>query len=247
MAAQSAFAGAFAHGVTVGTNFLLVPIMLHHLGAYSYGIWLTLQALTAFGPFLDFGISNSALNAIAVANAKKQYDRVSCVVSTALLALSGIGLLTILAVWSFWDRLPWTWLFSGLTPEAMRDVNNGAIIFMIYTASLLPLAFADRVAVAFQDGRVANISRAFAAAVTLAATICVAWSGGSFSAMCLATTVPALITWALTWLYIGVKRPWIFCAPVKFGRDLLIELGSTGLLFLGVQSTAVLAFALDNP
>lgn len=247
LAAQSAFAGVFAHGVTVCTNFLLVPIMLHHLGAYQYGIWLTLQALTAFGTFLDFGISNSALNAIAVANAKRQYDRVSHVVSTALFALSGIGLLTVLAAWSFWDRLPWTLLFPGLAPEALRDVNNGAVIFMIYTAFLLPLAFVDRVAVAFQDGRVANISRSFAAVVTLAASIGVAWSGGSFSAMCLATTIPALITWALTWIYIGLRRPWIFSAPMKFSKNLLIELGSTGLLFLGVQATAVLAFALDNP
>lgn len=247
LAAQTAITGIGSHAISVLTNFLLVPVMLHSMGSQHYGIWLTFQSLTAFTAFLDFGISNSALNAIAAANAKKDYNRVGSLIMTSFVTLAGIAVVVGLSALVAWPLIPWDHIWAGLAPGSAHDITGGAAVFVAYAAALLPLGFVDRVAVAFQDGRLANVARAIASVATLAAATVVVRTGGSFTAMCLATTLPSLAVWAGTWILLGKSRPWIFSGPLRFDVSRLRQLTAAGMMFVGIQATAVLGSSIDNP
>lgn len=247
LAAQTAITGIGSHAISVLTNFLLVPVMLHSMGSEQYGLWLTLQSLTAFTAFLDFGISNSALNAIAAANAKKDYGRVGSLIMTAFAALAGIAAFVGLVAFASWPLIPWDRICGAISSHSASDVAGGVAVFVAYAAALLPLAFVDRVAVAFQDGRLANAARAVASVATLAAAAAVVRAGGSFTSMCFATTLPPLIVWAGTWILLARTRPWIFPATLRIDPSAIGQLAAAGMMFVGIQATAVLGSAVDNP
>lgn len=247
LAAQTAIAGVGSHTISVLTNFLLVPVMLHYMGSEQYGLWLTLQSLTAFAAFLDFGISNSTLNAITAANARKDYERVGALIMTAVGALSGMAGVMGLSASAAWPLIPWERICGSIPSASVGDVAGGTAVFVAYAAMLMPLAFVDRVAVAFQDGRLANVARAVASMATLVAAAVVVKFGGSFATMCLATTLPSLVVWAGTWFLLGKSRPWIFPGTLRFDPKLIRQLAATGMMFVGIQATAVLGSAVDNP
>ena len=247
LAAQTAITGIGSHAISVLTNFLLVPVMLRYMGSEQYGLWLTLQSLVAFTAFLDFGISNSALNAITAANAKKDYGRVGSLIMTAFTALAVIAAVVGLSALAAWPLIPWERICGAISSHSASDIVGGVAVFVAYAAALLPLGFVDRVAVAFQDGRLANAARAVAAMATLGAAAAVVRAGGSFTTMCFATTVPSLIVWAATWILLARTRPWIFPATLRIDPSAIGQLAAAGMMFVGIQATAVLGSAVDNP
>jgi O-antigen/teichoic acid export membrane protein len=247
LAAQAAISGIGSHAVSVGTNLLLVPVMLHFMGAQYYGLWLTLQSLTALTAFFDFGLSNSALNAITAANAKKDYAQVGSLVMTTFVVLAGIAAAAGLSAVAAWPLIPWGRICGDSLSGSTSDISTGAAVFAAYAAALLPLAFVERVAVAFQDGRLANVARAIASVATLASAVVVVKCGGSFTSMCLATTLPSLVVWAGTWTLLGKSRPWIFPVTLRLDLSSLRQITAAGMMFVGIQATAVLGSAIDNP
>ena len=246
-AAHTAITGIGSHAVSVLTNLLLVPVMLHYMGSQQYGLWLTLQSLTAFTAFLDFGISNSALNAITAANAKKDYEQVGSLILTSFVTLAGIAAVIGLSAVAAWPLIPWDRICGAVAASSARDIATGGVVFAAYAAALLPLGFVERVAVAFQEGRLANVARAVAAIATVATTAAVVQVGGSFTSMCLATTLPSLVVWVGTWVLLGKSRPWIFPGTLRFDLSRIRQLSAAGMMFVGIQATAVLGSAVDNP
>lgn len=88
------FAGKF---ITFGTWFLLTPFILDRLGAASYGLWILVGSVVAYGSLLDLGLAGTVIKYIAEHHAKGEIASGRSLVATALSLYSVLGL-TVMAL-----------------------------------------------------------------------------------------------------------------------------------------------------
>jgi O-antigen/teichoic acid export membrane protein len=91
--AASNYAGKF---VSLGTWFIITPIILHKLGASQYGLWVLVGSVVAYGSMLDFGIASAVTKYVAEYRAKGELKPARAIISTALLIYVALGSLVVL-------------------------------------------------------------------------------------------------------------------------------------------------------
>lgn len=93
-------------GISVGINFLLVPLTLDYLDAERYGLWLTLSSIITWFSLFDIGLGNGLRNKFAEAIAVEDDSLAKTYISTTFIILTiimGGVLILFLAVNSFLD------------------------------------------------------------------------------------------------------------------------------------------------
>ncbi len=151
--------------VNLGAWFLLTPFILNELGTYTYGLWILISSVAAYGALLDFGITDTVTKYVAEYHAKDEKEKVSALISTALVLYIGLGLFVILISAVFAPLVPhifrlpadqhstasWLLLLSGLhvglsvpattAPSVLRglqrfDLMNFTSLFTTIVSSL---------------------------------------------------------------------------------------------------------------
>ncbi len=77
--------------IALGTGFILTPFMLHELGADSYGLWILVGSLVAYGALLDFGIASAITKHVASYSTTGQVEEAQQFISTALILYMLLG------------------------------------------------------------------------------------------------------------------------------------------------------------
>src|SRR5512147_3086006 len=75
--------------------FILTPFILNQLGDRSYGLWVLVGSVTAYGFLLNFGITDAITKYVAEYRAKGEIEQASSIIATGLLLNVGLGLLLI--------------------------------------------------------------------------------------------------------------------------------------------------------
>ena len=114
---------------TLGVWFFLTPFLLRQLGPSTYGLWILISSLAAYGSLLDFGITNAVIKYVAQYHAEGRIDQARSLVATALWLYTGLGLLAVVLSAMLAPIIPdvlnlppaqrtsasWLMLVSGLT------------------------------------------------------------------------------------------------------------------------------------
>ena len=77
--------------IALATWFLLTPFILGKLGPVSYGIWVLVGSLGAYGYLLDLGVAGAVVKYTAEFRARDQWAEVHDLVATALRAYLVLG------------------------------------------------------------------------------------------------------------------------------------------------------------
>jgi O-antigen/teichoic acid export membrane protein len=85
--------------INVGTNFLLFPFVVAHVGETSSGIWLLLGSLTGYMGLLELGLVPSLTQHVAAAIGGDEKEELNRAISTALVVLTGMMLLSLQGLW----------------------------------------------------------------------------------------------------------------------------------------------------
>jgi len=126
-------AGAFAYGLGIVSNLLLLPLYLRHWSVAVYGEWMTLYAIVNYLGNLDFGVTMAAINAATMAYARndwKTFKRIQGTAWATSLAIAGLGSAVVLGLSLFYFRVD-QWL--GL--KAI-DHHDSRIVFCLLAISL---------------------------------------------------------------------------------------------------------------
>lgn len=88
--------------LSVGVNFISVPVLIKLLGTSDYGIWITISTLLAWIVFFDFGISLSLQNRIAKSIALNQINETKSIISStySLVTLMMLSLFILVIIFS---------------------------------------------------------------------------------------------------------------------------------------------------
>src|SRR5215213_9902648 len=75
--------------------FILTPFILNQLGDRSYGLWVLVGSVTAYGLLLNLGITDAVTKYVAEFRARGEIQQTRNIIATGLHLNTGIGLLLI--------------------------------------------------------------------------------------------------------------------------------------------------------
>lgn len=84
--------------VAIAVGFITLPLMLKHLGADLYGIWVLVGGFTTLLYIFDLGFASSVTRSVASTIATKNYEKTNSIVNSALVIYSGLAMLILLVV-----------------------------------------------------------------------------------------------------------------------------------------------------
>jgi O-antigen/teichoic acid export membrane protein len=227
----------------VGLAFTLVltRILLHHLGAAQYGLWIVLQALIGYLGLLDAGVSTAAVQRVARLMAENDREGVAAVIRTGWVFFAASGLVAIVVtvvVAPFLSSILHLGVISPTVAAATLVVLGlmTAVTFLrsVPTAVLFGSGRADRT---IQIGMVVLF-------VTQLGQIAVVLVGGGLVGLALVSTVGAAVGLALTVLSVG-RATGTSVRHGHFDRAVLGDLLRFGGLQTVVALAGVVSYQLD--
>ena len=233
-------------GLVAATQIAMLPLMLTHLGATCYGIWVTLQSILSLTALFDLGISNASVNDVAEASARGDADKGARVIGTSLVLLGGcaVGAAVVFAGSMFWMAERSCLEMPGLCPQT--DVSGAILVFAAVLLVTIPLGLIEPVMAAFQQTWITTLPRVGAAIGALVCGWAALTSKASFAWVCAATAIPGALGLLAAWGFAWWLQPAIRLQSLVFDRSAARELIATGLAFYGIQVCGVLGFGIDN-
>ena len=199
-----------ARVLAICVSVISVPLTIGYLGKERYGAWVTIVSVVTFLSITDFGLAGSLTNAIGKAQAGEDHARGQRLVSSALLMLSLIASVILIAAVVLAPRIA-ALLFPNLqSPVARAEIVPAVMIALSIFALNLPLFVSSRVLAAHQESALANVWNIMASLGNLAALLVVIWFRGGLPWLvfgCFGFGLAANIACAV-WLF-GIHKPWL--------------------------------------
>jgi O-antigen/teichoic acid export membrane protein len=237
------YAGIVQFGVVAAVQFVLIRVLLGHLGKEGYGAWSILTLIVYWSALFDFGISKGLLNSLADANGRDDRHKAVVATSTAFAVLGGVALVGIVLVWSgvfVWgsEILRYFKLDQpGASVWALGSVGSAFFLNM-------PLSVIAQVYWAYQLRHLAVVFMAGSSLATLALSLVGAHFHLGLNGMVLLYVLPMVLGTASSGAYLFLKEmPWLRprLGMVRFAA--LREMGGTSL---GYFCFGMLAFLINE-
>lgn len=234
-------------GVGILGSLIVMPLMLHSLGAERFGLWVTLTSLMALSALGDLGIGNGLTNAISTAHGTDDRSSALAYVSSAFfmaLAFAGV-LLALFAVLDF--VVPWATVFNLSSPAAISEVGPAVKVVIACVVLNVPLGVVVKVRAGYQEVQVTMLWLMLGSIGAIVALVALAWLKASLPWLVFAVLGIPLIamTGNVASLFL-IERPWLrpSLKCVRLGD--MRRLFQLGLLFLVLHLTYIVAYSSDN-
>jgi O-antigen/teichoic acid export membrane protein len=99
-------------GTSVLVGFMLIPLTIHYINPFQYGIWLTISSLVAWMNTFDIGLSNGLRNKLAHSLALGEKENIIKYVSTTYAILFLIALITFVLFFTIGSFFNWNHLLN---------------------------------------------------------------------------------------------------------------------------------------
>jgi O-antigen/teichoic acid export membrane protein len=245
---MTGLSGVAARGFVGFSSLITIPLMLRHLGAERFGLWMSIASLQAILSIADFGLGNSLLNAVSVAFGKGDEGliwrsirtalRMQCLLSSAIAA-------AFLAVYPFVD---WPKLFNIHTVSASAEAGPTLLILVLAFCLRLIINVIQQAQMGLQRGYLANIWTGLGNGLSLAGIIVALEHGAGLPALCLVFVgcpVAAGAANVVSWLWRMAPRSPANGAERGVDGGLPKQMLLVGLQFFLLQTTAALIGGMD--
>lgn len=234
-------------GISIVSQFALVPLTLHYLDPTRYGIWLTLASVMSWFSFFDIGVGHGLRNKLAEAVANGQTIKARKLVSTAyaLVTIIFLGLMVI-----FWVINPFlNWEVILNTPAGMGDELRSILLFVFSFFCLrFILTLIGNVLLAKQEPALNNLifplSNVFSLLVIYLLTLTT--TGSLFNVAVTFSILPVVVLLGFTlFFFLGRFKeiaPRFSYIDMRYRRSLL----GLGVQYFIIQMAAVIIFTTSN-
>ena len=241
--AMTAVASVLAKSVAIAVALISIPLTFSYLGIERFGMWMVLSSFTLLLSFLDLGIGNSTINAVAAASASQGSDQLQRKISSAYALGLVVAGLVIALISSIYKAIPWSLIYNVKEPMAVAEAGPASAVFFIILAFMTPLNLIFRIQLGLQQGFRSNIWQSVGGIASLVAIFFATKTEASLPMLVLALFgVPMLATFVNTIHFFGYVRPDLRPRLAQVERKTIQQLLSGGLLFLVLQVCAALMF-----
>ena len=143
-------------GINIVIQLALIPLTIHYLDKYQYGVWLTLSEIIGWITFFDIGLGNGLRNRLTEAMAKEDYHLARTYISTsyAILSIAFFGLALLFCFINHFIE----WSFYLNTPASMNvELSNLALITFIFFCLRFIFGLLTSILFAVQKAAVNNL------------------------------------------------------------------------------------------
>ncbi len=236
-----------ARAISVPSALISVPMTLTYLGQERFGLWMTITSLVAFLGFLDLGLGQGLLNAIAEADGKGERTQARAAVSSAVGLLSSIALFSAALLALMYQFVPWARFFNIATEPARSEAGPTAAVLILCFLASMPLSVVRHVQLGYQEGFRNDLWQSAGALTGLVALSVAVWMKSSLPFLVLVFVGSPLLATALNGVVLfGVTRPWLRPSLAGITRELTLKLASQGLYFTGASICAAVVVSADN-
>lgn len=236
--------GLVGRAVSLAAPFIVMPVLLRHLGHADFGVWMTALSITSMTMFVDLGIGNGLLTKLSSAYGRGDNEEMRGLISSAYASLTAIALLLLVLLFMVLAAVE-----AGLSPSEGLGGSAGAPIVAVCLAAFIagiPASIIQKVFYAHQMVWLGNMWQVVAAAVSVAACLAAVKLGwGAWQAIA-AYSVPPVVLMVVAASFFFRRRPEI--APSVSSIDsakirMLLAIGSK-FLVLGIVTS--IALNADN-
>ncbi|HEY8241171.1 MAG TPA: polysaccharide biosynthesis C-terminal domain-containing protein [Kiritimatiellia bacterium] len=229
---------AFALNMLAG--FLLVPIVVHHLGKETYGGWTLVITLANYYSLLDLGVTTAVTQAIAARGKRADPDGASRIINTSMAIFLRMGVFVFVV-----NATLGNWLLSLLSKEVsqMQDVSLTVTLVGAALAVDFAAAVFRAVSTGCEDFRAVNVGTVVKCVTkVLLAVLLLGWQP-RLACVGVAHLAAALLT--LAWSYFAFRRvePDVALRP----RTIDWSVGRSLIVFGGIATVIRLADIIRLP
>jgi len=237
----------FIKGYSVIIQFALVPLTLHYLDKFHYGIWLTLASLLEWFNFFDIGIGHGLRNKLAEALAQDDIELCKTYVSTAyaFVALIFVGFIIIFCLIN--PFLHWASILN-VTPALGDELRALVLYVFIFFCLRFIFNLISVVIYANQSPALNNLMGPLGSTLSFAAIYILTKTTPSslFGAAMVLSASPLVILILFNFLLFNTKykhiKPSFKFVNFKYAHALL----GLGVQFFVIQMSILVVFSTDN-
>ncbi len=245
--ALSAAASGAAKLISVLTALISLPLTLTYLGPERFGMWATISSMIAMMAFVDFGIGNGVLSAVASAHGRGDLAATRRAVSTGFYLLIGVGMALALAFILVSPFVSWHSFFNVESAQAQLEAGPAAAVFVLCFAANIPLSVVQRVQMGLQQSFLASIWQCVGSLLALVGVLCVIHLGGPLPWLVLALAgAPLLASIFNSCLFYLHQRPDLRPRLKEFSVESVSHIASMGAMFFTLQVVVTMAYASDS-
>ncbi|HMH31855.1 MAG TPA: oligosaccharide flippase family protein [Puia sp.] len=234
-------------GISIVSQFVMVPLTLNYLDKTQYGIWLTIASLVGWFSFFDIGIGNGLRNKLAEAIAKKELFLAKTYVSTAYFLVFGIFFVLIVIFWLINPYLNWASILN--TPPALA-LELAKIVLFVFTIFCLRfvLVLIGNILYAYQQPALNNLMNPLGNILSLIVIyiLTITTKSSLFLVAATFSTIPLIVLLAFNIFFFAGRfrdiAPGIRFINLKHSKDLL----GLGLQFFIIQVASLVLFTSSN-
>lgn len=232
--------------LSAACTLVTVPIAVRRLSADEFGVWITLSSLIILLGFLDFGIGNALVGAVARAQAAGDRNRVQEMISSAFVGLAAVAAGLGGAFWVISPHVPWASILGVDSPVHSGEVARSVAIVVAGILASLPLSVAAQAQSGLQEGHTVVLWRSIGNVIQLLAVVVLFLTHGTLAwfitAMIGGPVLGSLLN-SIT-LFSG-RRKWLHPSRRKASAKVFRRLGSTGFLFFVLLIAGTVAYQSD--
>lgn len=244
--ALSALASALARAIGFLTTLITVPLAIGYLGAGRYGLWMTITSLTTMVGFLDLGIGNGLISAIAEALARNDREEARRYVSAASGILSVIGAILIGLFALGYPWLPWQSLLNVNDLSAAHDGAMATATLVTCFALGLPLSLVSRIHTGFQEVFVPALWGIAGSVLSLIGVVLTIALRASLPWLVAASAAGPLLAALANGVVLFLRRPWLRPHLSSITGGAIRRVFRRGMLFFVLQLAMVIGYQSDN-
>ena len=197
-----------ARVISMAGPLITVPLALGYLGHERYGLWMTVIAIVGMFTFADLGLGNGLMTEISQSDGRDDLQESRRCIASALLALSGIGLILLCLYLIVFPFVPWPRVLNATSADLLRE--SGAVVTVCFLVFLtnLPLGVVQRTQCGFQQGFQNNSWQCVGSVISVAVVLIAVKANASLPVLVLSvTSVQPLVNLLNGCAFFGFQRP----------------------------------------
>lgn len=179
------------YALVIVSGIVLVPMLLHYLGARTYGLWLATGELLGYVGMVDLGVLGVLPWMIAEADGRGDRDRIRALLSNGFAVGLAVGVGYALVFWILWTTLP-----SALSLSAAdrQTIGPPLLLLVLTTVVAYPLRVFSALIAGLQDVTFNGWLTASRHVLSIAVTVSLLMSGYGLYALAGASACMSMLT-----------------------------------------------------
>lgn len=156
-AVLSTGSSVFYQVVTVATGLISIPLTVEYLGVERFSLWMIITSILALVAFVDLGLGNGLVNAIAKSDGEDDASYIKKAISSAFFLLLTLSIILCSLFFVIYPFIDWGNVFNVKSQIAIDEAGPALAILLISFFINLPLGIIQKIQLGYQLGYKNNL------------------------------------------------------------------------------------------